>query len=185
MSSQRIAQSASAINAISLAHLQVPDTGEKAVDAAVKFINDNGGIAGRPIELTTIDTESKVDVGVLRLRQLIQDKRVDFVIGSQYGGVAIASNPICRDLGILCLSLSRTDEITGSAANPYVFRLIVNTTLTASAAGSWMIERTGKNWTALYADYVWGASNRDLMDQTGGWQGRKDAQRCSDALEYK
>ncbi len=134
---------------------------KKAADAAVKFINESGGIAGRQIELTTIDTETKVDVGVLRLRQLIQDRNVDFVIGSQNGGIAIASNPICRDLGALCLSLSRTDDVTGSAANPFIYRLMVNTSLTATAAGSWLIDHTGQSWTTLYADYVWGLSNRD------------------------
>jgi branched-chain amino acid transport system substrate-binding protein len=134
---------------------------KKATDAAVKYVNEHGGIAGRQIELITVDTESKVDVGILRLRQLLQDQKVDFVVGSQNGGIAIASNPICRDLGVLCLSLSRTDDVTGSAANPFVFRLMVNTSLTATAAGSWIIDNTGLKWTALYADYVWGQSHRD------------------------
>jgi branched-chain amino acid transport system substrate-binding protein len=141
---------------------------KKATDAAVKYVNENGGIAGRQIELVTIDTETKVDVGILRLRQLLQDKNVDFVIGSQNGGIAMASNPICRDLGALCLSMSRTDDVTGSAANPFIFRLIVNTALTAAASGSWLIDNTGKKWTTLYADYVWGQSNRD------SWQKQVD-----------
>ncbi len=141
---------------------------KKATDAAVKYVNENGGIAGRQIELITIDTETKVDVGVLRLRQLLQDRNVDFVIGSQNGGIAIASNSICRDLGTLCLSLSRTDDVTGSAANPFIFRLMVNTSLTATASGSWMIDNTGKKWTTLYADYVWGQSHRD------SWQKQVD-----------
>lgn len=134
---------------------------KKAVDAAVKFANENGGIAGRRVELFTVDTETKVDVGVLRLRQLLQDRGVDFVIGSQNGGIAIACNPIFRDLGALCLSMSRTDEVTGGTGNPYVFRVMVNTALTAAAAGSWMIDNTGRRWTTLFADYVWGQSNRE------------------------
>jgi branched-chain amino acid transport system substrate-binding protein len=142
---------------------------KKATDAAVKYVNEHGGIAGRQVELITVDTETKVDVGILRLRQLLQDRNVDFVIGSQNGGIAIAGNPICRDLGTLCLSLSRTDDVTGSAANPFIFRLMVNTSLTNTAAGSWMIDATGRKWTTLYADYVWGQSHRD------SWQKQVDA----------
>ncbi|WP_213774580.1 ABC transporter substrate-binding protein [Bradyrhizobium sp. dw_78] len=141
---------------------------KKATDAAVKYVNENGGIGGRQVEIVTIDTETKVDVGVLRLRQLLQDRNVDFVIGSQNGGIGIASNGICRDLGTLCLSLSRTDDVTGSAANPFIFRLMVNTSLTATASGSWMIDNTAKKWTTLYADYVWGQSHRD------SWQKQVD-----------
>ena len=141
---------------------------KKATDAAVKYVNEHGGIAGRQVELITVDTETKVDVGILRLRQLLQDRNVDFVVGSQNGGIAIAGNPICRDLGTLCLSMSRTEDVTGSAANPFIFRLIVNTALTNTAAGSWMIDQTGKKWTTLYADYVWGQSHRD------SWQKQVD-----------
>ena len=141
---------------------------KKATDAAVKYVNDHGGIAGRQVEVITVDTETKVDVGILRLRQLLQDRNVDFVVGSQNGGIAIAGNPICRDLATLCLSMSRTEDVTGSAANPFIFRLIVNTALTNTAAGSWMIDQTGKKWTTLYADYVWGQSHRD------SWQKQVD-----------
>lgn len=163
---------------------------KKATDAAVKYVNDTGGIAGRPVEVITVDTETKVDVGVLRLRELIQDRNVDFVIGSQNGGVALASNPICRDLNTMCLSLSRTDEVTGSGGNAYIFRLIVNTSLSATAAGPWVIDNTAKSWTSIYADYVWGASNRDAWDkQVAAKQGSVMSQvampvNTSDPLPY-
>jgi branched-chain amino acid transport system substrate-binding protein len=138
---------------------------KKAADAAIKWVNDNGGIAGRPVEIITIDTESKVDVGILRLRQLIQNDKVDFVIGSQHGGIAIANNPIAQEQKTICLSMSRTDSVTGSALNAYVFRIMVNTSLAAKAAGSWLIQNTGKRWSVVYADYVWGQSNRDSWSE--------------------
>ena len=140
------------------------DTGywrKKTADAAVKWINSNGGVAGRQIELTTIDTESKVDVGILRLRQLLQESKVDFVLGSEHGGISIASNPIMLEQKALYLSQSRTDAVTGVAANPYVFRLMVDTSLAAHAAGQPIIKQVGKRWSIIFADYVWGQSHRD------------------------
>jgi len=134
---------------------------KKTVDAAARWINANGGVAGRQLEVITVDTECKVDVGVLRLRQLLQDNAVDFVIGSQHGGVSIASNPILLEQKTLCMSLSRTDEVTGKVANPYIFRFMVNTALAAHAAGNWMVKSTGKRWALICADYVWGHGHRD------------------------
>jgi len=138
---------------------------KRAVDAAAKWLNERGGIAGRPIEVFTIDTETKVDVGISRLRQLLQARNVDFVIGSQHGGVAVASNPIMQEQKKLCLSMSRTDSITGSAGNPFVFRVIVNTHLSATAAAKPMVEIAGKKWAVIYADYVWGQSHRDMWTE--------------------
>lgn len=145
---------------------------KKATDAAVKWLNERGGIAGRPVEVVTTDTETKVDVGVLRIRQMIQDEKVDFVIGSEHGGIGIASTRIAQDLKTPYFSMSRTDGVTETAANPYVFRLMVNTSLVSKAAGSWVVGQTGKRWGVLYADYVWGQSHRDAWSKavqgTGG-----------------
>src|SRR5690606_29786186 len=134
---------------------------KKATDAAVAWVNEQGGIAGRRVEVITVDTETKVDVGVRRMRQLIQGERVDFVIGSEHGGIGMACNPIAQEYKTLYLSMSRTDNVTGKAANPYVFRLMANTSMTAHASGPWIIENTGKRWAVIHSDYVWGESNRD------------------------
>ncbi len=163
---------------------------KKATDAAAQWINDNGGIAGRPIQVFTIDTETKVDVGVSRLRQLIQEQNVDFVIGSQHGGIGIASNPVVLELKTIYLPLNRTDAATGSAANPNVFRLMVTTSLTAKAAGGWMAQNTGKRWAVIFADYIWGQSHRDAWSREIGAAGGKVQQvipmpvNTSDPLPY-
>jgi len=95
-------------------HWPAADIGERRRStAAAKWLNKRGGIAGRPIEVSTIDTETKVDVGISRLRQLLQERNVDFVIGSQHGGVAVTSNPIMQEQKRLYLSMSRTDSNHG------------------------------------------------------------------------
>ncbi len=134
---------------------------KKTADAAVKWINKNGGVAGRQLELVTIDTESKVDAGILRLRQLLQESKVDFVLGSEHGGISVASNPIMLEQKTICLSQSRTDAVTGAAANPFIFRLMVNTSLAAYAAAPTILAKGWKRWSMIYADYVWGHAHRD------------------------
>lgn len=131
----------------------------KTINVAAEWFNANGGFGGRPIEVIGIDTETKVDVGIARLRQLIQDQKVDFVIGSQHGGVALASTAIVRDEGVPYMSTSRSEGVTEGSGNPFVFRLIVNTRQTDLAAGKAMAEMVGKRRAVLYADYVWGQSH--------------------------
>ena len=58
---------------------------DKTATAMVGWLNANGGIAGRPVKLITVDTKSDVDVGVNQLRQLILENKVDAVLGSELG----------------------------------------------------------------------------------------------------
>lgn len=71
---------------------------ELVLRAAIGKINAEGGIAGRPVELYTEDTESKVPTGVMKYRKLIEHYGVHFVIGSQHSGINIATNPIAKEL---------------------------------------------------------------------------------------
>lgn len=131
----------------------------KTINIAAKWFNDRGGFAGRPIEIVGIDSETKVDIGIARLRQLLQDQKVDFVIGSQHGGVAVASTAIVRDEQVPYFSMSRSEGVTEDAGNPFVFRLIVNSRQTDVAAAKTMVSKVGKKWAILYADYIWGQSH--------------------------
>ncbi|MCV9938344.1 ABC transporter substrate-binding protein [Boseaceae bacterium BT-24-1] len=131
----------------------------KTINIAAKWFNERGGFAGRPIEVVGIDSETKVDVGIARLRQLIQDQKVDFVIGSQHGGVAVASTALVKDERIPYYSMSRSEGVTEDAGNPFVYRLIVNTRQTNVATAKTMVDTVGKKWAVLYADYIWGQSH--------------------------
>lgn len=134
---------------------------KKSTVAGVNWINKNGGIAGRPLKLVTVDTEMKVDVGIRRLQQLVREYNVDFIIGAEHGGVASASAPMMKDLKTLYLSFSRTDQVTTKLSSRYVYRLDTNTTIEAKAAASAMVKNAGKRWAVLVADYAWGHSHRD------------------------
>ena len=69
---------------------------ERVMAAAVKKANQEGGIAGRPVELYVEDSESKPSVGTLKFRKLVETNGVDFVFNSNSSGNAIACNPIAK-----------------------------------------------------------------------------------------
>ena len=53
---------------------------KEGFDTEIKYLNANGGIAGRQIEVTYVDDQSKVDTAVAAIQSLV-DKKVDVIIG--------------------------------------------------------------------------------------------------------
>jgi branched-chain amino acid transport system substrate-binding protein len=136
---------------------------QRAVVAAANWHNKRGGIAGRQIKVISVDTETKTDVGIRRLQQLIQEDACDFVVGSGSGGIGVASVPIARDAGVVYLPLSRTDSITTETANPYLYRFVANSSIAARASQKWMIDKIGKKWSIVLSDIAFGHSQRDAF----------------------
>lgn len=136
---------------------------QRAVIAAADWHNKHGGIAGRPIKVVSVDTETKTEVGIRRLQQLIQEEGCDFVVGSGSGGIGVASVAIARDAGVIYLPLSRTDSITTETANPYLYRFVANSSIAARASQKWMVDKIGRKWSIVISDIAFGHSQRDAF----------------------
>lgn len=126
------------------------------------WLNQNGGIAGRPIKLVTVDTKSDVDTGVNQLRKLILEEKVDLVIGSEISSIALASSKVANEHKTLYMTMSTSEATTAKAnAVPYQFRMNTNSAATAAGAARKYVDLVGKRWTTLFADIKWGQSERD------------------------
>ena len=133
---------------------------DKTARAVVARINSQGGINGKKVRLVTEDTESNVNVGVRKLRKLIEEDRADVVLGSLHSGVAIASNPIAQQLRTIYIPTANAQQVTGKNGNRWVFRTISNAEMIAQAVVSpELLKEYGKRWAVLYADYAWGQSH--------------------------
>ena len=132
---------------------------DKCALAAVKVINEGGGIAGRKVELATEDTESNPAVGSRKLRSLIERRKASFVVGSVHSGIMLASLPIATELKIPYFSAGEATEATGSAGSRYSFRTGTDTYALAAAGAPWAFKNLGKTWTMIFPDYAWGHSH--------------------------
>ncbi|WID99923.1 ABC transporter substrate-binding protein (plasmid) [Bosea vestrisii] len=145
---------------------------DKAAKAAVKLVNEMGGIAGRKVELATEDTESNPAAGARKLRSLIQRSNVSFVIGSVHSGVMLSSIPIATELKTVYFSAGEATEATGSKGSRYSFRTGTDTYALAAAGAPWAYENLGKNWTIISPDYAWGhshyAEHKAVIEKLGG-----------------
>ncbi len=144
----------------------------KCAQAAVKLINEGGGIAGREVKLETEDTESNPAIGARKLRSLIQRRKASFVVGSVHSGIMLASIPVATELKTPYFSAGEATEATGSKGSRYSFRTGTDTYALAAAGAPWAVENLGKNWTMIFPDYAWGHSHhqehRQLIESMGG-----------------
>src|SRR5215204_1749367 len=145
---------------------------DKAGKAAVKLVNEQGGIAGRKVELITEDTESNPATGTRKLRSLIERSGAGFIIGSVHSGVMLSSIPVASELKTIYFSAGEATEATGSKGTRYSFRTGTDTYSIAAASMPWAVQNFGKTWTIIYADYAWGQStdqeSKHFIERAGG-----------------
>jgi branched-chain amino acid transport system substrate-binding protein len=69
---------------------------ERTTTAAVKLMNEKGGIAGRPIEIVAEDDGTDPKRGPEVVEKLCKQHKVDFVYGTLFSHVVMASAPARR-----------------------------------------------------------------------------------------
>jgi branched-chain amino acid transport system substrate-binding protein len=129
------------------------DIGAKA---AVKYINEHGGIGGRTVQYFLEDTESEVPVGVRKFRKLVESDKCDFVLGATHSGINLATNPVAKELNTLHFAQGEASQTTGERANRHIFRIRQHSRIQGLAAVDFAIEKFGKNWTFMITDYSYG-----------------------------
>ncbi|OGF53345.1 MAG: hypothetical protein A2Z21_07860 [Candidatus Fraserbacteria bacterium RBG_16_55_9] len=133
----------------------------KVAEAAVRKLNDEGGIAGRPVELFIEDTASEAAQGTDKMRKLLFQDQVDIIIGSQHSGVSLASLPLAAEAKTVYFPLGEATEITAESGNRFSFKLNHTVRSDVYAAYRWAVENLGRRWMLVVADYAFGRSHAE------------------------
>lgn len=125
---------------------------------AEEVVNKNGGILGRKLQIIQEDDEVKPDIGVRKMRKMILEDEVDFLIGTNSSGVGLACLPIVNEFKKIFIAISMTDKYTEENCSPYVFRISVSASMASKASAFCMVnkEPAVKKWGGLNPDYVYG-----------------------------
>lgn len=99
---------------------------EQAARAAVKIINDAGGVLGRKLELLVADDETQPTAGVAAARKLIDIDKVVSIGGVWSSAVALAIKPITVEKNVLLTVNGSADEITDGDNKNLVWRFQTN-----------------------------------------------------------
>jgi len=133
---------------------------QKGALLAIDEVNAKGGIMGRKVEVLFRDDELKPAVGAQRTKELIENQKVDFVIGGLAAHVQMAINEQTKAAKKLYISLSQSDEISAKPdTSPLTFHEALNPTITSRAVATFGVQNLGKKWWIVYADYAFGKQN--------------------------
>jgi branched-chain amino acid transport system substrate-binding protein len=134
----------------------------RAIEAAIKRLNEQKGIAGRPVELVNSeDCQSRPDIGKEQFAKLVNQKGVDFVIGSVFSGTNIATAPLAKELKTVYFPQGIATSITGTQGNRYIFKSYHSVRAAIEAGYRWALEHLGKRWTIIASDLEFAKSQAE------------------------
>jgi branched-chain amino acid transport system substrate-binding protein len=133
---------------------------------AIDRINAAGGVNGRPLEVIVADDESKPDVGRRKTQKLLVEDNVDVHVGGFLSNICLACMPVFEENKVVnMISVCLDTTLTTTKCNRYSFRTYEFAPSQAVAIAPYLVNKMGKKWHIIYADYSWGQSTRDAYAQ--------------------
>ena len=137
---------------------------ERTANAAVAYLNENGGIAGRPVELVAEDDGTDPKRGAEVVEKLATAHGVDFVYGPLFSHVVIGSAPRAGELKIPYFVVSEGYHVASGSLNRYVFQPgITDVRAQVQAMAPWVTDNLGARVTMMFPDYAFGYDHRDYF----------------------
>jgi len=109
-------------------------------------------VAGRRIEIVREDDEMNPQVGVQKLRKLVESDKVDMIFGPQFSNVAMAIVDYIRTTKTLLLVSGAGITSLAWAGMPYMFRSSTTTYRICHPIGQWVYDNGGKEIVTLASD---------------------------------
>jgi branched-chain amino acid transport system substrate-binding protein len=129
----------------------------RAAEVAVAEFNEGGGLNGRKAELLPRDDRLNPGEAATRTLELIENDKVNFIVGSLSASVQLAINNVTKERKVIFTSISQSDAINEAKDfSRYTFHEALNPHMTAGAVGRYAFPKFGKKVAFLTADYAYG-----------------------------
>ncbi|HEV8674608.1 MAG TPA: ABC transporter substrate-binding protein [Methylomirabilota bacterium] len=139
---------------------------ERTTNAAVALINEMGGIDGRPVQIVAEDDGTDPKRGAEVVEKLAVQHKVDFIFGTLFSHVVIASAPRAGELRIPYFVVSEGYHVASGKLNRYVFQPgITDVRAQVTAISGWVVKNLGKKITMIFPDYAFGYDHRDFFSK--------------------
>ncbi|WP_254538389.1 ABC transporter substrate-binding protein [Halomarina litorea] len=145
--------------------------------AATKMLvnnwNEQGGLQGQEIQLSTRDTEGDAQKAIQEARELVESEGID-IMGCFLSTpeARAAMNVAGRNQTPLITCSTGARLLVEQACNPYAFRGPTSTLAKAKAGGPTGVEEFGSNVFQLNPDYSWGKEIKQdwqtVIEDNGG-----------------
>ena len=136
---------------------------------AIEELNANGGVLGRPLRLSSLDSASRPEKAVRNVDKLADEGAV-MLFGGASSAVAIAAGKRAKERGLLYFgTLTYSNDTTGKDGHRYMFRECNNAWMSAHALGGYLSKHLpNKDYFYVTADYTWGHTSESSLRQTTG-----------------
>jgi branched-chain amino acid transport system substrate-binding protein len=138
---------------------------ERTAQAALRVLNDAGGINGRPVEIAFEDdgTDPKRGAEVVE-KFAAQD--MDVVFGTLFSHVVTGSAPRAGELRMPYLVCSEGHHVASGALNRWTLQPgITDVKSQVQSMAPWVAANLGRKVTLIYPDYAFGYDHRDFFSQ--------------------
>lgn len=136
---------------------------KQGIDLAIDEINEEEGIRGRPVVAFYEDDQGLPQPAVSALQKLIDQNKVNVVIGGAFSTPALAMLPICNRRHMLFFSPTASSPEL-SVPNDYFFRNWPSDTFEGNSMAEFAVSRLGlKKFAILYSNSDYGLGLREVF----------------------
>ncbi|WP_370400268.1 ABC transporter substrate-binding protein [Sulfitobacter sp. JB4-11] len=140
--------------------------------AAVKRINDMGGINGRPMEVVTEDDGTDPKRGAEVLEKFATQHNCDVAFGTLFSHVVIGSAPRAGELKLPYFVVSEGHHVASGMLNRYTLQPgITDVKSQVKSMAPFVGDNLGKKVTMVYPDFAFGHDHRDFFSEAIEAQG--------------
>ncbi len=145
---------------------------ERTAQAALKLVNDGGGINGRPVEIVFEDDGTDPKRGAEVVEKLTSQHGCDLIFGPLFSHVVIGSAPRAGEMQVPYLVCSEGYHVASGMLNRWTMQPgITDVRAQVSSMAPWVLANLGKKVTMVFPDYAFGHDHRDFFTaavQAGG-----------------
>ncbi|GJG95454.1 ABC transporter substrate-binding protein [Cupriavidus pauculus] len=149
-------------------------TGRGSATAAQMAIDDFGGkVLGKKVELVVVDHQNKADIAANKAREWFDQDKVDAILDVAASAPALAVLDVAKQKNkVVVFSGPGSERITNDLCTPVSVHYAYDTYALANTTAKAMVQRGGKTWFFLTADYAFGhtlqQSATAVVNEAGG-----------------
>ena len=137
---------------------------DATTQAAVKRINDGGGINGRPVEVIIEDDGTDPKRGAEVLEKFENQHNVDVAFGTLFSHVVIGSAPRAAELKLPYFVVSEGHHVASGMLNRYTLQPgITDVKSQVESMAPFVANNLGKKVAMIYPDFAFGHDHRDFF----------------------
>jgi len=136
----------------------------RTTEAAVKLINDGGGINGRPVEIVAEDDGTDPKRGAEVVEKFANQHNCDVAFGTLFSHVVYGSAPAAGEQKLPYFVVSEGHHVASGALNRYTLQPgITDVKSQVQAMAPYVAENLGKKVTMIFPDFAFGHDHRDFF----------------------